>query len=75
MKSFEEEDNNINTPDKWAFNLNYKEIESMLIDSSSLERDNDPQGKTVILIGLPLTVSYYDFLDFLDSLMKKPQIN
>ena len=38
MKSFDEEyeDDQQNIA-KWAFNLNYKEIESMLIDSDSIE--------------------------------------
>lgn len=55
--------------------MNYKEIESMLIDKNVFKFVSKHESKMVLLEDIPKGVSYYTFLDFIDSLKKKPLIS
>lgn len=73
-KSFSE-DQLSDSPSQWANNLNYKEIESMLIDKKVFKFVEKNETKMVLLQDVPERVSYYGFLDFISSLKKKPNIS
>lgn len=73
VKSFEDEVGSENSS-SWMNNLNYKEIESMLVDKNAFSFVSKNESKLVLMENIPLKVSYYRLLDFLESLKKKPSI-